>query len=365
MLFDGGGGRAEDSIAHLLLPAVARMGFPSSSGCQSSCLCSKSSLLIRAAAKDGWSKTCRCALWPRMQDPSGLRGQGGLRFCSRTPEVLASRTGKDICSKFSRALGNAKPGVEPGPPSPPTDASSLPSRPRIAPPNIKQVGCTPEHREGPTTVIRGSSPQHPQGQGPPDLGPRPRPKERDRSLHHSPIPLSAHRGRLEHVRSDCKRLHCGRRPALGSAPAPWPGSSRGSALRTRAPPRARGLRSPAPPPLLALSRLGAGRGTFSSRPMGRGRWRRTRALGAGVPGGWSGPFPAAEEPGPFSRAPLSPPAASCPAATSSPGTAGPKGLQDEYGTGVGGGEVPSDTGDSAFSPPGGLHPQPPSVWAVW
>lgn len=90
-------------------------------------------------------------------------------------------------------------------PPPTPDVSSLPQHPNkwAAPKNTGKL----QHHKSRFTLTAPPKAQHPQ-----ILRPSP---EQDPRLGQGPIPLSAYRGRFEHVHSGWKRLHGGRSPRAG------------------------------------------------------------------------------------------------------------------------------------------------------
>lgn len=168
---------------------------------------------------------------------------------------------------------------------------------RQHPANIQTSGWHPRKQKSPDTTSRISRPPHPKGPEPPRFCATP--QELEPRRRQDPIPLSTHRGRLEHVHSDRKPLPRGRGPPastrLGSGPGSPGGSTPPPAAAPHLPAVHVGPRSP-----LRASAPGAGRGPLP--PNGRSGVRLEKGNSAG--GEWA---PRVAPPVLSSSRPFSPP----------------------------------------------------------
>lgn len=243
-------------------------------------------VLIRGA-EHASSKVRRCAPSPdRIEYPSSQRSRRGPKALSEGSRLKAegpagplspSKEDRSELCGLAKARGDSWL-TNPPPPPTPCQQPTQQAQHCTTPTNFKQPGGTLEQRK-PSIIIRAWRPQQSRKAKYPQDG----------HLHRPPIPLAAHRGRLEHVGWDRTRLHL----SGPSAPAPRPGS-RSPPLPTQAP-------HPRPPParVLAPSRFlrpGGAAGASSFRQLGAGwlwgagegrrRWargRRARALSPPAP----------------------------------------------------------------------------------
>lgn len=200
-------------------------------------VCRPRARFLLRGAEHRWSELSG-GLSPRTRDPSGPSGQSGSSI-PRTlewgaqgcgdPQAPVWRTGEEILSALANPTWDNDELTSCS--LPPTSAP----RTSAAYPSIQTSGWHPRTQESPSIISRGSRPRHPQRPSTPRFcAPS---QERDSRLGQGPFPLSAYRGRFEHVHSGWKRLHGGRGPRSGRPG--WPSApARPHLLPVRAGPRA-------------------------------------------------------------------------------------------------------------------------------